>query len=94
MNENSSSGCMIYFEAVDFIFEGSSTINGNNNSSCNALNVRHSKGSIENINISSPKDAMYAISSDIYIKGGSFSSTGGDTISAREGSRFEIESSK
>ena len=31
-NESSSSGCMIYFEDVEFSFEGNTTINGTNNS--------------------------------------------------------------
>ena len=42
---------------------------------CSAFNMRQSRGRIDNIVLSSPKDALYAVSSDVKIKGGSFSST-------------------
>jgi len=90
-NESSSSGCMIYFEVVHFSFEGNTTINGTNNSGCAAFNMRQSSGRIDNIVLSSPKDALYAESSDVKIRGGSISSTQ-NAISAREGSRFHIGS--
>ena len=90
-NDSSSSGCMIYFEDVEFSFEGNSTINGTNNSGCSAFNMRQSSGRIDNIVLSSPKDALYAVSSDVKIRGGSFSSTQ-NAISIREGSRFLIGS--
>ena len=48
-------------------------------------------GRIDNIVLSSPKDALYAVSSDVKIRWGFFSSTQ-NAISIREGSRFLIGS--
>ena len=92
LNENSSSKCLIYFEDVDFEFRGTTTINGTNNSSCSALGMKRSRGVIRNISISSPVAALYMESSDVFIRGGSFSSSGKEAISPRNGSRLSIKS--
>ena len=71
---------------------GTTSITGTNNSNSNALNIFRSKGEIDNMNVTSSSQALYAVSSDVRIKGGSFSSSGGNGISVREGSRFRLES--
>ncbi len=91
-NESSSDGCLVYIGDSNFRFMGTTSITGTNNSNCNALNIFRSKGEIDNMNVTSPSQALYAVSSDVRIKGGSFSSSGGNGISIREGSRFRLES--
>ena len=91
-NESSSDGCLVYIGDSNFRFMGTTSITGTNNSNCNALNIFRSKGEIDIMNVTSPSQALYAVSSDVRIKGGSFSSSGGNGISIREGSRFRLES--
>ena len=91
-NESSSDGCLVYIGDSNFRFMGTTSITGTNNSNCNALNIFRSKGEIDNMNVTSSSQALYAVSSDVRIKGGSFSSSGGNGISIREGSRFRLES--
>jgi len=91
-NESSSDGCLVYIGDSNFRFMGTTSITGTNNSNCNALNIFRSKGEIDIMNVTSPSQALYAVSSDVRIKGGSFSSSGGNGISVREGSRFRLES--
>jgi uncharacterized Zn-binding protein involved in type VI secretion len=91
-NESSSSECLVYMSDTDFRFEAGTTINGNNNTDCSGMGLYRSRGEIEDINVTSAKDAIYAVSSDVRIKGGTFSSSGDAGITIREGSRFRIES--
>ena len=91
-NESSIDGCLVYIGDSNFRFMGTTSITGTSNSNCSALNIFRSKGQIDNMNVTSPSQALYAVSSDVRIKGGSFSSSGGNGISIREGSRFRLES--
>ena len=91
-NESSIDGCLVYIGDSSFRFMGTTSITGTSNSNCSALNIFRSKGQIDNMNVTSPSQALYAVSSDVRIKGGSFSSSGGNGISIREGSRFRLES--
>ena len=91
-NESSIDGCLVYIGDSNFRFMGTTSITGTSNSNCSALNIFRSKGQIDNMNVTSPSHALYAVSSDVRIKGGSFSSSGGNGISVREGSRFRLES--
>ncbi len=93
-NESSSSGCMVRFTEVDFQIKGNTTINGTNNTDCNSFNMQRSRGYIENISISGSVANLYAENSDVGIDGGTFSSSGKEAISPRNGSRFQITSYK
>ena len=92
-NESSSDGCLVIYRNVNFKMDGSTTMNGTNNSDCNAFNIMHSRGEIKDLTVSSPRDSIYSFSSDVTIYGGSYSSTGESAMRLEEGSRFNIESS-
>ena len=92
-NESSSDGCLVIYRNVNFKMDGSTTMNGTNNSDCNAFNILLSRGEIKDLTVSSPRDSIYSFSSDVTIYGGSYSSTGESAMRLEEGSRFNIESS-
>ena len=68
-NESSSSKCLVYMSDTDFQFDAGTTINGANNSSCEGLGMKRSRGTIRSITISSPDAALYMESSDVDISG-------------------------
>ena len=93
--DSSSNRCVVYFKNTDFYidaYNGSTTINGTNTSGCAAFNLERSRGEIRNITVTGAQEALYAASSDVEIRGGTFSSTGQSGIKLVEGSRFEIKS--
>ena len=92
--DSSSSRCVVEFDDTDFKFDGSTTIDGTNTTGCSAFGLKRSRGQIKNITVTGPEEALYAASSDVGIKGGTFSSTGQSGIKLVEGSRFIIESNK
>ena len=85
---------MVRFTEVDFQIKGNTTINGTNNTDCNSFNMQRSRGYIENISISGSVANLYAENSDVGIDGGTFSSSGKEAITPRNGSRFQITSYK
>ena len=90
--DSSSSRCVVAFDDTEFQFDGSTTINGTNTTGCSAFGLKRSRGKIKNITVTGPEEALYAQSSDVEIRGGTFSSTGDEAVKVLEGSRFEIES--
>jgi hypothetical protein len=90
--DSSSSRCVVYFEDTDFKIRDSTTINGTNSTGCAAFNLKRSRGQIENITVTGAQEGLYAATSDVEIRGGTFSSTGQPGIKVVEGSRFKIRS--
>ena len=95
--DSSDDRCVVYFEDTDFKIDGSTddgstTINGTNTTGCAAFNLKRSRGEIRNITATGAQEALYAATSDVQIKGGTFSSTGQPGIKLVEGSRFKIRS--
>jgi len=95
--DSSDDRCVVYFEDTDFKIDGSTddgstTINGTNTTGCAAFNLKRSRGEIRNITATGAQEALYAATSDVQIKGGTFSSTGQPGIKVVEGSRFKIRS--
>jgi hypothetical protein len=90
--DSSSTRCVVYFEDTDFNIRDSTTINGTNSTGCAAFNLKRSRGQIENITVTGAQEGLYAATSDVEIRGGTFSSTGQPGIKVVEGSRFKIRS--
>jgi flagellar biosynthesis protein FliQ len=90
--DSSSSRCVVYFEDTDFNIQDSTTINGTNTTGCSAFNLKRSRGKIKNITVTGAQEGLYAATSDVEIRGGTFSSTGQPGIKVVEGSRFKIRS--
>ena len=95
--DSSDDRCVVYFEDTDFKIDGSTddgstTINGTNTTGCAAFNLKRSRGEIRNITATGAQEALYAATSDVEIRGGTFSSTGQPGIKVVEGSRFKIRS--
>ena len=90
--DSSSTRCVVYFEDTDFNIRDSTTINGTNTTGCAAFNLKRSRGKIENITVTGAQEGLYAATSDVEIRGGTFSSTGQPGIKVVEGSRFKIRS--
>ena len=95
--DSSDDRCVVYFEDTDFKIDGSTddgstTINGTNTTGCAAFNLKRSRGQIENITVTGAQEGLYAATSDVEIRGGTFSSTGQPGIKVVEGSRFKIRS--
>ena len=90
--DSSSSRCVVNFDDTDFKFDGSTTINGTNTTGCSAFGFKRSRGQIKNITVTGPEEALYAQTSDVEIRGGTFSSTGKKAVTVLEGSRFKIYS--
>jgi hypothetical protein len=90
--DSSSSRCVVLFDDTDFKFDGSTTINGTNTTGCSAFGFKRSRGQIKNITVTGPEEALYAQTSDVEIRGGTFSSTGQKAVRVLEGSRFKIYS--
>jgi hypothetical protein len=90
--DSSSSRCVVYFEDTDFNIRDSTTINGTNTTGCSAFNLKRSRGQIKNITVTGAQEGLYAATSDVEIRGGTFSSTGQPGIKVVEGSRFKIRS--
>ena len=90
--DSSSSRCVVAFDDTDFKFDGSTTINGTNSTGCTAFGFKRSRGQIKNITVTGPEEALYAQTSDVEIRGGTFSSTGKKAVTVLEGSRFKIYS--
>jgi hypothetical protein len=94
-NESSSSGCMVDIRDSNLDIYGTTTINGNNNSSCHALNIDRSSGRIENLTASSTEEnALKATASQLIIDGGTYSSTNDEGVNLVEGSSVRIYSYK
>jgi hypothetical protein len=90
--DSSSSRCVVYFEDTDFNIQDSTTINGTNTTGCSAFNLKRSRGKIKNITVTGAQEGLYAATSDVEIRGGTFSSAGQPGIKVVEGSRFKIRS--
>ncbi|MDG2065842.1 MAG: hypothetical protein P8L36_12705 [SAR324 cluster bacterium] len=90
--DSSSSRCLVQFNDTDFDIRDSTTINGTNYTGCAALNLKRSRGKINNITVTGAQEGLYAATSDVEIRGGTFSSTGQSGIKLVEGSRFRIKS--
>ena len=90
--DSSSSRCVVYFEDTDFNIQDSTTINGTNTTGCSAFNLTRSRGKIKNITVTGAQEGLYAATSDVEIRGGTFSSAGQPGIKVVEGSRFKIRS--
>ena len=90
--DSSSTRCVVYFEDTDFNIRDSTTINGTNTTGCAAFNLKRSRGQIKNITVTGAQEGLYAATSDVEIRGGTFSSTGQPGIKVVEGSRFKIRS--
>ena len=94
-NESSSSGCVVDIRDSNLDIYGTTTIDGNNNNSCNALNIDRSSGRIENLTVSSTEEnALKATASQLIIDGGTYSSTNDEGVNLVEGSSVRIYSHK
>jgi hypothetical protein len=90
--DSSSDRCLVQFTDTYFEIRDSTTINGTNTTGCAAFNLKRSRGQIKNITVTGAQEGLYAATSDVEIRGGTFSSTGQSGIKVVEGSRFKIRS--